>query len=191
MTKYLTTSAIERQNILNNKIAIPRIQEALKIEAFHFEGEYYLTKQMVADFYEVDIRTIDNYLASNEQELKHNGYFLCKGNKMKEIKLQFGHEKTFTTKTTKLGLFNFRAFLNIGMLLAESEKAKKIRSLILDIVISTINEKAGGEQSISIGETKNAYLLLFKKTIIARILHLLLTKMLTDTQHINIQPLLI
>lgn len=144
MTKDLTTSAIERQNILNNKIAIPRIQEALKIEAFHFEGEYYLTKQMVADFYEVDIRTIDNYLASNEQELKHNGYFLCKGNKLKEIKLQFGHEKTFATKTTKLGLFNFRAFLNIGMLLAESEKAKKIRSLILDIVISTINEKAGG-----------------------------------------------
>ena len=37
MTKDLTTSAIERQNILNNKIAIPRIQEALKIEAFHFD----------------------------------------------------------------------------------------------------------------------------------------------------------
>ena len=30
------------------------------------------------------------------------------------------------------------------MLLSESEKAKKVRSLILDIVITTINERAGG-----------------------------------------------
>ena len=29
MAKDLTTSAIERQNVLNNNLAIPRIQEAL------------------------------------------------------------------------------------------------------------------------------------------------------------------
>lgn len=144
MAKDLTTSAIERQNVLNNNMAIPRIQEVLNVEAFHFEGKFYLTKQMVADFYEVDVRTIDNYLAANEVELKHNGYFLCKGNQLKDLKLQFAHEKTFATKITQLGLFDFRAFLNIGMLLAESEKAKEVRSVILDIVISTINEKSGG-----------------------------------------------
>lgn len=54
-------------------MAISSIQKALNIEAFLFEGSYYLTKQMVADFYEVDTRTIENYLASNEEELKHNG----------------------------------------------------------------------------------------------------------------------
>ena len=144
MAKDLTTSAIERQNVLNNNSAIPRIQNALDIEAYHFEGKYYLTKQMVADFYEVDSRTIDNYLSSHEDELKHNGYFLCKGKRLKDFKLQFGHENNFVSKITQLGLFDFRAFLNIGMLLAESEKAKRVRSLILDIVISTINEKAGG-----------------------------------------------
>lgn len=72
MAKDLTTSAIERQNVLNNN------QNALDIEAYHFEGKYYLTKQMVADFYEVDSRTIDNYLSSHEDELKHNGYFYVK-----------------------------------------------------------------------------------------------------------------
>ena len=41
-------------------------------------------------------------------------------------------------------MFNFRSFLNIGMLLAESEKAKALRSAILDIVIATINAKTGG-----------------------------------------------
>ena len=48
------------------------------------------------------------------------------------------------SKTTQLGLFNFRSFLDMGMLLTESEKAKKVRSLILDFVITTINEKTGG-----------------------------------------------
>ena len=63
---------------------------------------------------------------------------------LKEIKLYFAHEIDFASKTTQLGLFDFRSFLNIGMLLSESERAKQLRSIILDIVIATINEKAGG-----------------------------------------------
>lgn len=63
---------------------------------------------------------------------------------LKEFKLHFAHEIDFASKTTQLGLFDFRSFLDIGMLLNDSEKAKKLRSAILDIVIATINEKAGG-----------------------------------------------
>lgn len=76
-------------------MAIASIQKALDIEAFLFEGSYYLTKQMVADFYEVDTRTIENYLASNEEELKHNGYFLCKGNKLKKLEVTVWLRKNF------------------------------------------------------------------------------------------------
>lgn len=144
MAKDLTSSNIERQNILNNRIAIPRIQEAINVKSLKYNGKYYLTKQMVADFYGVDVRTIDNYLSTYEDELKHNGYVLCRGNMLKDMKLHFAHENDFASKTTQLGLFDFRSFLNIGMLLVESEKAKQLRSVILDIVISTINEKAGG-----------------------------------------------
>jgi hypothetical protein len=43
-----------------------------------------------------------------------------------------------------LALFNFRAFLNLAMLLIESEKARILRSVILDIVIDTINQRTGG-----------------------------------------------
>ena len=130
--------------MLNNNVALPRIQEALGIEALEFNGRYVLTKQMVADYYGVDIRTIDNCLADNEEELHYNGYFLCKGNLLKEFKLHFAREKGFMSKITQLGLFDFRAFLNVGMLLTSSEKAKFVRSRILDIVIATINEKTGG-----------------------------------------------
>ena len=75
----LTVSNIERQNILNNKYAIANIQNSLGITGMEFEGEYRFTKKMVADFYEVDISTINRYLAEYENELKYNGYVLCKG----------------------------------------------------------------------------------------------------------------
>ena len=109
-----------------------------------FEGEYWLTKKMVADFYAVDVSTIDRYLAQNSDELKHNGYVLCKGKSLKAFKLQFAHLISEASKTTQLGLFNFKAFLNIGMLLTESEKAVALRSMMLDLVIATIHKKTGG-----------------------------------------------
>ena len=144
MAKDLTTSAIERQNVLNNNVALPRIQEALDVKLLEFEGRYVLTKQMVADYYKVDIRTVENCLSANEDELRHNGYFLCRGNSLKEFKLRFAPEIDFGSKTTQLGLFDFRSFLNVGMLLTTSERAKWVRARILDIVIATINEKTGG-----------------------------------------------
>ena len=50
----------------------------------------------------------------------------------------------FGNKIPQLGVFDFRAFLNVGMLLTDSEKARQLRSAILDIVIDTINKRTGG-----------------------------------------------
>ena len=144
MAKDLTTSEISRQNILNNPVALPRIREALEIKPLEFNGMLYVTKQMAADFYEVDLRTITNCLNANEDELKKNGYKVLQGKELKDFKLKFDKEIDFPIKTVRLGLFDFRSFLNIGMLLTTSEKAKQVRSLMLDIVIAVVNEKTGG-----------------------------------------------
>lgn len=143
--KDLTNSNIDRQNILNNRFALEKIQEYIGLSGMLFEGEYKFTTQMVANFYGVDERTIKRYLENYGQELKHNGYILSKGKHLKDLKLQFSHVINVGSKTTQLGLFNFRSFLNLGMLLAESENAKLLRSKMLDIVIETINERTGGE----------------------------------------------
>ena len=144
MGKDLTISEIERQNVLNNQVAIQNMQQALDIEGMLFEGAYRFTKQMVADFFEISISTVDRYLEQYSDELRHNGYVLIKGKRLKDFKLQFGHIINEATKTTVLGLFDFRSFLNMGMLITGNDKAKALRSSILDIVISTINEKTGG-----------------------------------------------
>jgi len=110
--KDLTTSNIERQNILNNKFAIEQIQEYIGFTGMLFENEYRFTKEMVADFFEVEMRTIERYLEQHTEELKHNGYILTKGKQLKDLKLQFAHVINVGSKTTQLGLFNFRSFLN-------------------------------------------------------------------------------
>ena len=58
-------------------------------------------------------------------------------------------------KLKSLAVFNFRAFLNVAMLLTESQKAKKLRSEILDIVIDTLNQKTG--DTTYINRTKKAH----------------------------------
>jgi len=144
MSKDLTNSQIDRQNILNNSIALKRIYEYVGFEGIFFNEEYRYTKAMIANFFDVDERTVDRYLENYDEELKHNGYVLIKGKQLKELKLQFAHVINVASKTTQIGLFNFRAVLNLAMLLKESDNARILRSRILDIVIQVINEKTGG-----------------------------------------------
>lgn len=85
----LTDSTIQRQNILNNKYALQRIQEYIGLEGMLFEGEYKFTKSMVSSFFNIDERTLERYLEQFSDELKHNGYILIRGKALKELKLQF------------------------------------------------------------------------------------------------------
>ncbi len=114
--KDLTNSIIERQNILNNQYALERIQEYIGLPGMLFEGEYRFTTKMVADFYEIEERTVKRYLEKYETELKYNGYILSRGNMLKEFKLQFGHVINVPTKTTVLGLFNIRSLLKLRII---------------------------------------------------------------------------
>lgn len=53
--------------------------------------------------------------------------FLSQGKGLKNTKIQGGRNINVPKFTRQLGMFTFRAFLNIGMLLTESEKAKQLR----------------------------------------------------------------
>ena len=148
MNKDLTTSEIARQNILNNTYALQEAEKAIGLRGVVFENQLKFTKQQVAQFLGVSTRTISNCILVNEEELRKNGYEDISGKRLKLFKLtaevKFGKEVNFPTKTTRLTIMNFRTFLNISMLLTKSDKARQVRSLILDIVIDTINKRTGG-----------------------------------------------
>jgi hypothetical protein len=148
MSKELTNSTAERQNVLNNPFAVTEIQKAIHIRGVVFEGSVHLMKEQIAVFFEVDVRTIERYLEKYGDELRLNGYEVLRGKRLKSFKLtvkkQFDTDIGVGIKTQQLGIFDFRAFLNIAMLLTESERASMLRQAILDIVIDTINQRTGG-----------------------------------------------
>lgn len=150
MSKDLTNSELHRQNILNNTYALQEIEKATHITGIPFEGKTVVLKEQVADFFEVSLRTVENYLSQYEAELVRNGYEVLKGKRLKLFKsvlqesdvpeINFGN----IAKTPQLGIVDFRAFLNLAMLMVESERARLLRQAILDIVIDTINQRTGG-----------------------------------------------
>ena len=126
MAKDLTNSRLDRQNILNNEIAIDEIQQKSGIDGILWDGKIFVTREMTANFFEVDIRTISRYLEQNGEELSENGYQVLRGKKLKaflESAKDFGKDICVPTKTTVLGVFDFRAFLNMAMLLSEIGRA--------------------------------------------------------------------
>ena len=151
MAKDLTTSRIDRQNILNNEMALQEIRVQSNIRGIIFEDTSYLTKNMVATFFDVDVRTIERYVSENADELIKNGYKILRGEKLKDF-IRCVQEQdvpdinvgNISSRTPQLAIFDFKAFLNIAMLLSESERARILRQLILDIVIDIINKKTGG-----------------------------------------------
>ena len=148
--KDLTVSQVDRQNILNNPYALQEIEEATRIKGIPFEGKTVVLKEQVAAFFEVTPRTIDNYIEKFREELRQNGYEVLRCKRLKMLKLSVHeldvNETDFVNirKVPQLGIFDFRAFLNLGMLITESERARLLRRMILDIVIDTINQRTGG-----------------------------------------------
>lgn len=151
MRKNLTTSQVDRQNILNNEIALEEFYNSFRVPGIMFEGQYRYTKEMVAEFFEVDIRTIERYINNNTDEFKNNGYEIIKGAKLKKFRQTVLSQHVpdinvgnISAKVSQLSLFNFKSFLNIGMLLVESRNAQILRQAMLDIVIDFVNRKTGG-----------------------------------------------
>jgi hypothetical protein len=198
----LTTSRIDRQNILNNEFALGEIRDKTEIRGVVWEGKLMFTRDMAASYFEVDVRTIGRCIERNKEELSENGYEVLRGERLRDflatmaasdfakdtnvlnktpaegmdidvhtiateegkdtnvLSLSAGDGKDINVltmaapdfdmdidvhiKTHRIEVFDFRAFLNLSMLLSGSEKAKALRQMMLDIVIDLINQRTGG-----------------------------------------------
>lgn len=139
-------SIVARKNILNNSYALNEIKNKIDIKGTFFEGEYRLTIQQIASFFEVNQRTIERYISKYNDELVENGYEVVSGERLK--KFYSGSDINVGTnpdKMTRQGLFSLKTFLNLAMLLNDSPKAKQLRSLMLNIATETIARLAGGD----------------------------------------------
>ena len=134
--------AINRQNVLNNTVAVEAIKNSYSMSTDYF------TNQQVADFFDVNIRTIERTISENREELEYNGFLSLKGKKLTEFQQEhpdiFVADNIVGHKTRNLAVSSVRTVLNFAMLLKTSEKAREVRSRILDIVVSVLQEKSQG-----------------------------------------------
>jgi hypothetical protein len=164
MSRDLTNSATDRKYVLSNKEAVTEIFNQLGFPSVVFDGRYRFTKQQVAQFYEVDSRTIERLLENYRKELSENGYELFMGTRLRLLREAFSQSSTnidvadtnvgdilqnndnelLRPTTPSIGMFTFRALINVGMLLTNSDRAKEVRSAVLNIVIDVLNKKLGG-----------------------------------------------
>lgn len=143
----LVGNKIERKNVLNNKIAISEAEKQFNIHGVELDGIIYYTRQQVADFFEVDIRTIERLTNENREELESNDLVVLKGKKLKEFREKSSEEATDINVgrlVSNLSVSSFRTLLNYAMLLSNSDKARTVRNTILDIVIDVMHKKTGG-----------------------------------------------
>lgn len=127
MSKDLTTSLVARKNVLNNPYALQQLEANLELGGLSFEGETVFTRAQAAEILDIDIRTVERYLASHGDELHQSGYQNLKGKNLKNIKLRYVSDidvgDIIDPKAPSLGIFTFRALLNLAML---------VTSLIMD-----------------------------------------------------------
>lgn len=144
-------SQVDRQNLLNNSIAINKIEKQITVSGYEYEGTKYFTNLQIADFFDVDMRTIERTIENNKEELTENGYRVLSGKELKKFKehsKSFGTDTNVGTKTTVLSISTFRTLLNFSMLLTNNKIAKETRSLVLDVVINLLAEKTGGNTKL-------------------------------------------
>lgn len=165
MSKDLTNSAIDRRNVLNNRYAIDAVYERIGWKGIVFEDKVRFTKAQLARIFGVDTRTIDRVLETSRDELTESGYELFQGNRLRAFKevvkglyddvyahdidvvsiaQELENEWDGMLKVSQLGVFTFRAVLNVGMLLTTSERAREMRGMVLDVVIDVLNQRLGG-----------------------------------------------
>lgn len=142
----LTSSEVDRQNILNNSIALKEIEHELSdyTRGVVWRNQIWFTKDYLSKFFDVDVRTIERVIESYKDELIANGYRVLTGNDLASFKLT---DINVGQSSRNLAIFSFRSFLNLAMLLQNSQVAKELRSRILDIVIDVLTEKAGGHRT--------------------------------------------
>ena len=93
-------------------------------------GTVYATKEHVAKFYGVSLGTLDSAIARHKDELLDDGYNILSKKEFENL-----HDASLDNSLSNRGIavFTRRSVLRIGMVLRDSEVAKKVRSYLLDI----------------------------------------------------------
>jgi hypothetical protein len=88
------------------------------------------TTVQLAEFYEVGVDALKSILRRNKEEFEQDGVKVLEGSDLKFDSVSL----TLSSRTNRLTIWTPRAALRLGMVLQDSPVARRVRSVILDIV---------------------------------------------------------
>lgn len=95
----------------------------------------YMTEPMVADFYKVSNKCLNQVANRNGQELSDYGYKVVTGEELHNLRTTHCSLQ-ISSKTRSLRLYPIKSVIVIGMMLTESEVAEHLRKDIIDILFN-------------------------------------------------------
>lgn len=90
----------------------------------------HVTTQMVANYFEVGLKTLESLVRDHRAELESNGYRIVTGSELTSLKKVGSLDKHVGRH---LALFTRRTVLNVAMLLRDSIVARQVRTRLLDV----------------------------------------------------------
>jgi hypothetical protein len=129
-SRALRESVSTRTDVLDRVKALVLLPDGLHV-----------TTRMVADYFEVSEKAVYSLVQRHREELESNGYRVLKGSNALEL-------VTFNTKVTQVSgrgvaIYPRRAVLNVGMLLRDSDVARRVRTHLLDTEATAAADRYG------------------------------------------------
>ncbi|MEM4994951.1 hypothetical protein WKH56_20515 [Priestia sp. SB1] len=121
-SKTMRDQHVFREDVLTKIKAIPEMSNTMDV-----------TIQMAANYYEVPLETVRSMVKRHRDEFNdYEEIRMLKGKALKEFKALVQNAPDIKTAPS-LQLLNRRGLLRLGMLLADSEVAKSVRSYLLNV----------------------------------------------------------
>lgn len=131
-SKEIRKGLIKHIEVLDKVKEIPYLTDDLVVDT-----------NLVANYFEIDQRSLNMVMLRNKTELSENGLKVLKGTELKEFKgcLQDVDTLNRLKFVSQVCLFKKRTILNVAMLLTESSVAEKVRDYLLNIEEDSTKEQ--------------------------------------------------
>ena len=138
-TLVLTESQSARISAMaevTNDRATEALNKAKALVMASWQGTGIATTEQMAIYYEVPVDTAQTVIKNNRDELESDGLKKLNAKEIKALRSQGLFDLNIPEKTTVLTIWTPRAALRLGMLLRDSEIAKQVRTVILNIAVT-------------------------------------------------------
>lgn len=140
----LVESATRRNEVMEgvagDEKALEAINKAKALTMAMWQGQAVATSEQMAEFYGVPVDTVLSALKSSRSEFESDGLQIVKGEELKDLKYQLAkgasNDDAPLWRAKSAVAWTPRSALRLGMMLRDSEVAKQVRSLLLDVAQS-------------------------------------------------------